>query len=173
MLSNLRPGTPVFVIFKNGPSVATAKVAQLSSQYPPQFNFQMPQGGINSMSPMFDLTLEMNGKTELFQRIPTNVSIAEFPDRGIILSETRDGVLNEIGAMRSQAASELEKRGFYEKTVSNCDAILLEFHPEMKREREQSAKINKLEEQIAGMSDQIAALTGMISKTLGKKTKEE
>lgn len=173
MLSNLRPGTPVFVVFKNGPRVATAKVAQLSSQYPPQFNFQMPQAGINNMSPMFDLTLEMDGKTELFQRIPANVSIAEFPDKGIILSETRDGVLNEINAMRSQAASELEKRGFYESTVANCDQIILELHPELKREREQSAKISQLEERLAGMSDQIAALTGMLSKTLGKKTKEE
>jgi len=172
MLSNLRPGTPVYVVFKNGPRVATAKVAQLSSQYPPQFSFQMPQGGAN-LSPMFDLTLEMDGKTELFQRIPTNTSIAEFPEKGIILSETRDGVINEISAMRSQAASELDKRGFYEQMVSSCDAILLELNPELKRDREQAGKIAKLEEQLAGMSDQLAALTGMLSKSLGKKPKEE
>lgn len=171
MLSTLRPGTPVFVIFRNGPRVATAKVAQLSSQYPPQFNFPMQPNAAN-MSPMFDLTLEMDGKTELFQKIPINTAIAEFPDKGIILSETKDGVINEITAIRGVASSELEKRSFYEQTVTNCDQILLDINPELKREQEQAGKIAKLEEQLAGMSDQIAALTGMLSKTLGKKKEE-
>lgn len=171
MLSTLRQGTPVFVIFRNGPRVATAKVAQISSQYPPQFNIQMGQMGAN-MSPMFDLTLELDGKTELFQRIPVNTSIAEFPEKGIILSETRDGVINEVGAMRSNAVTELEKRSFYEQTVTNCDQILLDLNPGLKREQEQADKIAKLEGQISGMSDQIAALTGMLSKALGKKKEE-
>ena len=171
MLSNLRPGTPVFVVFKNGPRVATAKVAQLSSQYPPQFNIQMGQLGAN-MSPMFDLTLEIDGKTELFQRIPINTSVAEFPEKGIILSETRDGVVNEVNAIRGEATSVLDKRQFYEQTVANCDQILLEINPELKREQEQATKIANLEAQLAGMSDQLAALTGMLSKTLGKKKEE-
>ena len=171
MLSTLRQGTPVYVIFRAGPRVATAKVAQISSQYPPQFNIQMAQMG-NNMSPMFDLTLEMDGKTELFQRIPINTSVAEFPENGIILSETRDGVINEISAIRGNAVTELDKRSFYEQTVTNCDQILLDVNPELKREQEQAGKIARLEEQIAGMSDQIAALTGMLSKSLGKKKEE-
>lgn len=171
MLSTLRQGTPVFVIFRNGPRVATAKVAQISSQYPPQFNIQMGQMGAN-MSPMFDLTLEMDGKTELFQRIPVNTSIAEFPEKGIIISESRDGVINEVTAIRGNAVSELDKRSYYEQTVANCDQILLDVNPDLKREQEQASKIAKLEEQLAGMSDQIAALTGMLSKSLGKKKEE-
>lgn len=172
MLSTLRQGTPVFVIFRNGPRVATAKVAQISSQYPPQFNIQMGQMGAN-MSPMFDLTLEMDGKTELFQRIPINTSIAEFPEKGIILSETRDGVINEVTAIRGNAVSELDKRSFYEQTVASCDQILLDVNPDLKREQEQAAEIATLKEQLNGMSEQIAALTGMLSKSLGKKPKEE
>lgn len=171
MLSTLRPGTPVFVIFKNGPRVATAKVSQLSSQYPPQFNFPMPQNAAG-ISPMFDLTLEIDGKTELFQRIPVNTSVAEFPEKGIIVSETRDSVVNEVSAIRSAAVSELEKKQFYEQTIANCDSILLDINPELKREREQAAEIAALKEQMSGMSEQIAALTGMLSKSLGKKKED-
>ena len=114
----------------------------------------------------------IDGKTELFQRIPINTSVAEFPEKGIILSETRDGVINEISAIRGNAVAELDKRSFYEQTVTNCDQILLDVNPELKREQEQAGKIARLEEQIAGMSDQIAALTGMLSKSLGKKKEE-
>ena len=171
MLSNLRPGGQVFVIFRDGPRVSPAKVSQLSSQYPPQFNFQMPQAGAG-MAPLFDLTLDIDGKMETFQRIPINTAIAEFPDKGIILSETREGVVNEVTTIRSNAMSELDKRPVYEQTVANCDQILLDVNPELKREQEQAAKISKLEQQLAGMSDQIAALTGMLSKSLGKKKDE-
>lgn len=125
-----------------------------------------------NMSPMFDLTLELDGKTELFQRIPINTSVAEFPEKGIILSETRDGVINEVTAIRGNAVSELDKRSFYEQTVANCDQILLDVNPDLKREQEQAVKIEKLEQQLAGMSDQIAALTGMLSKSLGKKKED-
>lgn len=171
MLSNLRPGAPVFVVYKNGPRVATAKVAQISSQYPPQFNYQSPTNPA-SLSPLFNLSLEIDGKTEIFERIPINTAVAEFPDKGLVVSETRDGVVNEVQAMRSLAAAELDKRSYYEQTVVNCDQILSDINPEIKREKEQASKIAKLEEQISGMSDQIAALTGLISKSLGKKKEE-
>ena len=125
------------------------------------------------MSPMFDITLELDGKTELFQRIPINSSIAEFPEKGIIISETRDGVINEVGAIRGDAVSNLEKRSFYEQTVANCDQILMEINPELKREQEQATKIAGLENKIAEMSEQIAAMSGLLSKSLGKKSKED
>lgn len=161
----------MFVVYKNGPRVATAKVAQISSQYPPQFNYQSPANPA-SLSPLFNLSLEIDGKTEVFERIPINTAVAEFPDKGLVVSETRDGVVNEVQAMRSLAVTELDKRSYYEQTVVNCDQILSDINPEIKREKEQASKIAKLEEQISGMSDQIAALTGLISKSLGKKKEE-
>ena len=165
MLSNLRPGAPVYVIYRNGPRVTTAKVAQLSSQYPPQFNFQMPPAG--TLSPMFDLSLDIDGKAETFQRIPINTSVAEFPDRGIIISETREGVINEINAMHNLATSELEKRPYWEGVQSTCKKILVELNPEAKREQEQAKEIAALKEQIKGMTDQLAGLSGML-KSMGK-----
>ena len=78
MLSGLRPGTPVFVLYKNEPRFATAKVVSISNQYP-QYNFQQPLNAGNG--PVVDLVLEIDGKTETFSRIPLNSSIAEFPDK--------------------------------------------------------------------------------------------
>lgn len=171
MLSNLRPGTPVYILYKNGPRVATAKVAQLSSQYPPQFNFQMPPNGV-SPGPMFDLTIEVDGKTELYPKIPTSSSIAEFPDKGVIISETRDGIINEVNAIRSASVTALEQVDAHKGVIASCDQLLLDLNPQLKREQEQANEIATLKQQLAGMSDQIAALTGMLSKSLGKKKEE-
>lgn len=163
MLSGLRPGTPVYILYKNEPRFAVAKVVQTSNLYPAQFNF----------NPLVDLVLDIDGKTESFAKIPPNSSVAEFPDKGIILSETRDGVINEVNAMRNVSAIALEQIGAHKHIVEVCDQLLLDLNPQLKREQAQAAEIDSLKQQLAGMSDQIAALTGMLSKSLGKKTKEE
>lgn len=172
MFSTLRQGSPVFVIFKNGPRVATAKVAQMSAQYPPQMNYIISQNPAG-ISAMFDLTLELDGKTETFPKVPTTSSVADFPDKGIVLSETRDGVISEINAMMGAANSEIEKMPYYEQTVANCKQILLDINPELKRGQEQAAEIAALKQQMAGMSGQLETMSALLAKALGKKTKEE
>lgn len=170
MLSGLRPGTPVYVLYKNEPRFAVAKVAQISNQYP-QYNFQQPLNPGNG--PVVDLAIEVDGKTETYPRIPMNTTIAEFPDKGVIISETRDGIVNEINVIRGASQTALEQVDMHKSIIASCDKLLLDLNPQLKHDQEQALKIQSLEKQLAGMSDQIAALTGMLSKSLGKKPKEE
>lgn len=172
MLSGLRPGVPVYVLYKNEPRFAVGKVAQVSNQYPPQFNFQQPLNP-NNMGMMVDLSIEVDGKTETYPRIPINSSIAEFPDKGVILSETRDGIVNEVNVIRNASQTAIDQIDVHRRIIASCDQLLLDLNPQLKHEQEQAGKIARLEEQLAGMSDQIAALTGMLSKSLGGKKKEE
>lgn len=172
MLSGLRQGTPVYVLYKNEPRFAVGKVAQVSNQYPPQFNFQQPLNP-NNLGMMVDLSIEVDGKTETYPRIPINSAIAEFPDKGVILSETRDGIVNEINVIRNASQTAIEQIDVHKRIIASCDQLLLDLNPQLKHEQEQASKIARLEEQLAGMSDQIATLTGMLSKSLSKKPKEE
>ena len=172
MLSGLRQGTPVYVLYKNEPKFAVGKVAQVSNQYPPQFNFQQPLNPSN-MGMMVDLSIEVDGKTETYPRIPINSTIAEFPDKGVILSETRDGIVNEINVIRNASQTAIDQVDVHKRIIASCDQLLLDLNPQLRHEQEQAGKIARLEEQLAGMSDQIAALTGMLSKSLGKQKKED
>ena len=171
MLSGLRPGVPVYVLYKNEPKFAVGKVAQVSNQYPPQFNFQQPINP-NNMGMMVDLSIEVDGKAETYPRIPINSSIAEFPDKGVIISETRDGIVNEINVIRNASQTAIDQVDVHKRIIASCDQLLLDLNPQLKHEQEQAGKIARLEEQLAGMSDQIAALTGMLSKSLGKKKED-
>ena len=161
----------MYVLYKNEPRFAVGKVAQVSNQYPPQFNFQQPINP-NTMGMMVDLSIEVDGKTETYPRIPINSSIAEFPDKGVILSETRDGIVNEINVIRNASQTAIDQVDLHKRIIASCDQLLLDLNPQLKHEQEQAGKIARLEEQLAGMSDQIAALTGMLSKSLGKKKED-
>lgn len=170
MLSALRPGTPVYVLYKNEPRFAVAKVSQVSNQYP-QFNYQHPL--VNpGQNVAVDIALEVDGKTETYTKIPLNSTIAEFPDKGILISETRDGIVNEVNTIRSASQTAIDQVDAHRRIVATCDQLLLDLNPQLKKEQEQASEIANLKEQIAGMSDQIAALTGMLSKSLGKKKEE-
>lgn len=168
MLSGLRPGTPVYVLYKNEPRFAVAKVSQVSNQYP---NFGQPIMQGNGVA--VDIAIEVDGRVETYPRIPLNSSIAEFPEKGIIISETRDGIINEVNAIRSASQTALEQVELHKRAIAACDQLLFDLNPQLKKEQEQAQEITELKQQIAGMSDQIAALTGMLSKSLGKKPKEE
>lgn len=172
MLSGLRTGTPIYVLYKNEPKFAVGKVAQVSNQYPPQFNFQQPLNPTN-MGMMVDLSIEVDGKTEAYQRIPISSTIAEFPDKGVIISETKDGIVNEINVIRNASQAAIDQVEAHKRVIASCDQLLLDLNPQLKHEQEQAGKIARLEERLAGMSDQIAALTGMLSKSLGGKKKED
>lgn len=169
MLSGLRPGTPVFVLNKNELRFKNGKVVSVSNQYP-QYNFQQPLNPGNG--PVVDMAVEIDGKTETFSRIPLNSTIAEFPDKGVIISETRDGIINEVNVIRSASQTAIDQVEAHKRVVASCEQLLFDLNPQLKKDQEQAQEIANLKQQLAGMSDQIAALTGMLSKSLGKKKEE-
>ncbi len=171
MLSALRPGTPVYVLYKNEPRFAVAKVSQVSNQYPNLGYQQQPLIPGNNLA--VNIAIEVDGKTETYERIPLNSSIAEFPDKGVLISETRDGIINEVNAIKSASVTALQQVDMHKNVIASCDKLLLDLNPQLRKEQEQATEIANLKEQLAGMSDQIAALTGMLSKSLGKKPEKE
>lgn len=171
MLSALRPGTPVYVLYKNEPRFAVAKVSQVSNQYPNLGYQQQPLVPGNNFA--VNMAIEVDGKIENYERIPLNSSIAEFPDKGVLISETRDGIINEVNAIKSASVTALQQVETHKNVIASCDKLLFDLNPQLRKEQEQAAEIATLKEQLSGMSEQIAALTGMLSKSLGKKPKEE
>lgn len=171
MLSALRAGTPIYLLYKDGMRYAAGTVQQISGQYPnTAMNYQQPFAPGSNI--LVDITVDVGGKTETFQRIPLNSSIAEFPEKGVLVSETREGIINEVTAMRNTRVAAIQQMPKLQQEVEACDNLLLELNPQLRKEQEQAGKIARLEQQLAGMSDQIAALTGMISKSLGKKKED-
>jgi len=171
MLSALRPGTPVYVLYKNEPRFAVAKVSQVSNQYP-NFN-QQSQPLIPGNNLAVNIVIEVDGKLEPYERIPLNTSIAEFPEKGVLISETRDGIINEVNAIKSASVTALQQVDMHKNVIASCDKLLFDLNPQLRKEQEQAQEIATLKEQLSGMSEQIAGLTAMLSKSLGKKPKEE
>jgi hypothetical protein len=156
MLSGLRAGTPVYVFNEKEFRVINGKVVSVSNQYP-QYNFSALGNPAQNYAAV-DLVVDMEGRTATFPKIPLNSSVAEFPDKGLLLSETREGVLNEISAIRNTNQTEIDKLQEREAVVSKCDALMLELNPQLKREKEQSAEIAELKAKIDLLMEKLSSV---------------
>lgn len=143
----------------------------MSNQYP-NFN-QQSQPLIPGNNLAVNIVIEVDGKLEPYERIPLNTSIAEFPEKGVLISETRDGIINEVNAIKSASVTALQQVDMHKNVIASCDKLLFDLNPQLRKEQEQAQEIATLKEQLSGMSEQIAGLTAMLSKSLGKKPKEE
>lgn len=161
MLSGLRAGMPVYIFNEREFKVLNGKVISVSNQYP-QYNFSALGNPAQNYAAV-DLVIEVDGKSETFQKIPLTSSIAEFPDKGILLSETREGVLNEISAIRNTNQTEINKLSERETIVKRCDALMLELNPQLKREKEQSAEIAELKAKIDLLMDKLSLVSDRTS----------
>lgn len=157
MLSGLKAGAPVYVFNKNLMQIFSGKVTSVSKQYP-QYNFNQ-LGGMNQNYAVVDLVVDIEGKSESFPKIPITSVVAEFPDKNMLISETREGALNEVSAIRTLNQSEIDRVPEREEIVKKCDFLLLEWNPQLKKEKEQAEEIAGLKSKIDLLMQKIDSMT--------------
>ena len=165
MLSGLRQGAPLFILYKNDLKTAIGEVVSVTPYVPgpgdPVTAFA--QGGFQRL---YNISATVNGQNVLFKRINGDSPIADQLGEGVLISETRDGILNELSAMRSNSARALEQVETHKRIVSECDRLSLELNPQLKREQEQAREIASLRSDLA----ELKAL--FVSSMNSKKEKE-
>lgn len=171
MLSGLRQGAPIYVLYKNELKTAIGEVVAVSNPVP-QYGTTYNAGILAQPKTVVDVRVRIGSETVDFQKLPADQSIADFGPNGIVISETRDGILAEIDAYQKRSETALAETPRHEQIIAACKSMRSELDPAIRKEAEQAAEIATLKEQLSGMSEQIAALTGMLSKSLGKKKEE-
>lgn len=161
MLSGLRQGAPLFILYKNELKTAVGEVVSISP-YVPGPGEPMPAFNQNGFQRLVNISATVDGQNVLFKRLNGDASVADQYGDGILISETRDGVLNEITAMRSNSARVLEQIPMHQKIVSECDRLAVELNPQLRKEQEQAREI-------ASLKNDIAELKAMLASSLGTK----
>lgn len=165
MFSNLRIGTPLYVLHKNEPQLEIGEVTFIS-QPSPQFvtaynaGMQMPTPKM-----LVDIKIKTaNGDVEL-QKLPADMSIADFGN-GMVISESRDAILNEIDTLRKSSVRIIESIEHHKSMVDKCDTLLAELNPQIKQEAERTKEFDSLKQEVSGIKGDLVELKGMLSKFL-------
>ena len=163
MFQGLSQGATLYILYKNDPRIERGRVISLNTHVP-QFNPAQPQAMFSGM--VTDLNVAVGSETVNLAGLPASASVANFPDRGMFVSEDQGMVINELTAMRDNSQRIVDSYEAHKALRDKCDALLLSLNPDKQKEM-QNAK------DVAELKGELAEMKRMLSAVLGTKTKEE
>jgi len=163
MFQSIPQGATIHILYKNEPRLEKGRVISVNTHLP-QYNPSQPQAIFNGM--VTDLTVVVGNETIPFAGLPANASVANFPDKGMFISEDQGMAVNEITSMRDNSKRIVDSYDDHKSMVEKCDELLLSLNPDKQKEL-QSAK------EMEALRDELAEMKKMLSAVLGTKSKEE
>lgn len=163
MFQGLSQGATLYILYKNEPRMERGRVVSLNTHVP-QFNPAQPQAMFSGM--VTDLNVAVGSETVNLAGLPATASVANFPDKGMFVSEDQGMVINELTAMRDNSQRVVDSYDAHKALRDKCDALLLSLNPEKQKEL-QNAK------EMADLKGELAEMKRMLSAFLGTKSKEE
>ena len=150
-------GATLFILYKNDPKVEKGRVISLNTHVP-QFNPSQPQALFNGL--VTDLTVSVGSETIPFAGLPATASVANFPDKGMFVSEDQGMIVNELTAMRDNSQRIVDGYEAHKALRDKCDALLLSLNPEKQKEAQNAKDVAELKGELADLKQMLSAFLG-------------
>ena len=154
MFSTLSKNSVFYILDKNTkPTIKVGKVtdAKINSQFYGLANQEM------------DITVDVNGETYEFKKIPNNVSIIS-PSIGIIISDNPEDMIKEYDAAVNTSKQILDSIDYHKSIINSRDEIMSVLNPRYAKEKEQENKLNSLETRVGNMESGINDIKQLLLK---------
>lgn len=160
MFSGVRQNNLFYILEKeNEPKLRIGQVVSVSN---PQPVFGQPYG--QSTETFVDITVKVDGETMEFKKLPSSSSIADSGKDGVIVSDNKEVMNNEVESMLQSSQSILERVDYHKKVVENCNQILRVLNPRLAKEKERDEDISNLKNKIGGLEDKMDKILTILSK---------
>lgn len=174
MFSALRQGNPFYILEKGDkPSLKIGQVESVS-QPKPKYNTYNPSltFGMN-METIVDITVKVGDEKLEFKQVPSGLSIANFGDKGVVISESKEAMTAEIDGMLQSSKQILNSIDYHDSVITSCEDMLKKLNPSFAKEQERDDAIEALTSQVNSIQTEFGSIKGDVSKILGLLTKAE
>lgn len=118
MFSNLSKGSVLYGLDnKEGVKLFTATVNTVTLPYPR--NAQTVFGQLPEM--VVDIVVNLNGERKEFKQVPSNNVIADFGPNTIVLSDSKDSLMNYVRSLKQTSKSIIDSAPMHEKLIPQYD----------------------------------------------------
>ena len=175
MFQGLRESSPFYILYKSEPRLEVGEVISVSSPVPQFGNITYQSGNLVPPKNVVDVKVSINGESVDFQKLPADASIADFGSNGIVVSESRDAIINEISGFKKASERVLADVERHKHVVTERDTMLTLLNPQLKREAEQAEEIENLKRGMSDLRGDMNDIKGMLAQALkhSSKSKEE
>lgn len=170
MFSALRQGSPFYILEKSDePKLKIGSVVSVSQPVPKYAQTYIPNQ--NYTETVVDVVVKVGEEEIKFEKIPSNLSIANFGQNGVVVSESKEAMNTEVEGMLRTSRNILDSIPYHEKVVEVCDVMLRELNPQFAKEKQQEEKIASLESKVGGMEGKLDQIANMLAVALNTKSK--
>lgn len=172
MFSAIRSGSSFYILEKSDdPKLKIGTVVSVSQPQPKFANTFIPNQQYSEM--VVDVVVKVGEEDFKFEKLPSNLSIANFGTNGIVVSESKEAMNAEVEGMLRNSKQIIESVPYHEKVISSCDAMLRELNPIFKKEKEQEEKIGLLEKKMNGMEGTLFDIRKLLNDALNNKKRSD
>ena len=138
MFNTLKQNSLFYIFDKNiNPNIKIGKVKNISTN--PQ-NYGLANQEI-------DITIDVNGDTYEFKKIPASLSIVS-PSKGIIISDNVEDMTKEVEVTINNSQQIIDSIDYHKSIINAKDDLLGILNPRFAKEKEQESKLIALETKV-------------------------
>lgn len=145
---------------KREPKLEIGEVIEVKPSPPamPTFN----GGVLQPQRPMVDITATFGTEQRNYKQLPSDLAIADFSKDGVVISDNKDQMVNEVEALKKLSRRVIDEVDTHKRIYKECDKILADLDPEIKKKAQQAQEIENLKVQVGGISSQMNEILGLL-----------
>ena len=153
MFSSLQQGSIVYILDKTArPKLKYGEIVRVSV---PNFT---------SLGSTVNLKISIDGTTQDFNNIPSNNSIISYNNGKLTISETKQGLQNEVDSTLQNSKQIIDNIETYKQNIIDCEEILKQLNPQFAKDKERDERLNSLEIKFEGVEDKLDQLLNIIKQ---------
>lgn len=155
MFSALSQGSLVYLLDKT--STPEYKVGEVIGVSYPKVNPYAPQNTV-------DLKVKVDGGTREFNSIPSINTIASYNSGKVIISETKQGIQNEVETILTNSRQILDNIDSYKRNIQECESILKQLNPQFAIDKERDERLSNLENRFDDVEHKLDKIFNLVKK---------
>lgn len=153
MFSAMSQGSNIYLLDKtSSPKFSVGEIVGVTQ---PKFSFNQTT---------VDLKVKVDDSIQEFNNLPSINSIVSYNNGKLIISETKQGIQQEVENILSTSQNILNNIDTYKKNVEDCESILKQLNPQFAKDKERDDRLSNLENRFDGVESKLDKIYNLIQK---------
>lgn len=153
MFSALSQGSSIYLLDKtSSPKFVVGEVVGVTQ---PKYNFSQAT---------VDLKVKVDDSIQEFNNLPSINSTVTYNNGKVIISETKQGIQNEVETILTNSKNILNNIDTYKQNVEECENILKQINPQYAKDKERDDRLQSLESRFDGVESKLDKIFDLIKK---------
>ncbi len=154
MFSALSQGSSIYLLDKTSSPIF--QIGEVIGVSQPKFNY--------SNQATVDMKVKVDNVTQEFNNLPSINNIVTYNGGKLVISETKQGIQNEVESILQNSKQILNNIDTYKKNVTDCENILKQLNPQFAIDKERDERLSNLETRFDGFESKLDKIFNLVQK---------